>query len=77
MESEIELLREFGLARMVGPDLVLSEDGIYFTSAVKRVVFHPSAWERLSEMTPDDFKIERGLLPVLSSDENFTGNLNA
>jgi len=77
MESEIELLREFGLAQMVGPDLILSEDGICFTSAVKRVFFHESAWKRLSEMAPEDFNIERGLLPVLGSNENSIGNLNS
>lgn len=68
LNSEIELLREFGLARMAGEDLLLTDDGIYFTAAVKRVFFHQSAWDRLGGMSSEDFKIERGLLPVLTAD---------
>ena len=67
LSSEIELLQDFGLARMAGEDLYLTEDGIYFTSAVKRIFFHQNAWERLREMRPEEFKIERGLLPILST----------
>lgn len=71
LKSEIELLQAFGLARMVGDDLCLTEDGIYFTSAVKRVFFHQSAWDRLNEMSVDDFKIERGVLPIINDVTNF------
>ena len=60
LNSEIDILQEFGLARMMGKDLILTEDGIYYTSAVKRVFFHQSAWNRLQEMSNEDFQIERG-----------------
>ena len=59
---QIELFEELGLARMSGKDLVLTEEGVYFTSAVKRALFHPSAWERFDTMKPEEFVIERGTL---------------
>jgi len=59
---QIELLGEVGLASMVNGDLVLSEDGVYFTSSVKRLLFHPSAWERFDSMKPEEFVIERETL---------------
>lgn len=59
---QIGLFEELGLARMDGGDLVLTEEGVYFTSAVKRALFHPSAWERFDAMKPEEFVIERGVL---------------
>jgi len=59
---QTELLGEVGLASMVNGDLVLSEDGVYFTSSVKRLLFHPSAWERFDSMKPEEFVIERETL---------------
>jgi oxygen-independent coproporphyrinogen-3 oxidase len=61
-DEEIQLLEEMGLAELTGQDLALTEEGIYFTSAVKRLFFHESAWNRLHEMKPEDFKIERSSL---------------
>ena len=61
-DAEIRLLEELGLAQLTGQDLDLTEEGIYFTSAVKRLFFHESAWKRLHEMTTENFKIERGSL---------------
>ena len=59
---QIGLFEELGLARMAGDDLELTEEGIYFTSAIKRALFHPSAWERFETMKPEEFEIERGVL---------------
>lgn len=59
-ESEIAMLQENGLVELQGDDLVLTEAGIYFTSAVKRTFFHRSAWERVDAMQPESFLIERG-----------------
>jgi oxygen-independent coproporphyrinogen-3 oxidase len=59
---QIELLGEVGLASVVNGDLVLSDDGVYFTSSVKRLLFHPSAWERFDSMKPEEFVIEREAL---------------
>ncbi len=59
---QIALFEELGLARMAGDDLVLTEAGVYSTSAVKRALFHPSAWERFETMKPEEFIIERGVL---------------
>ncbi len=59
---QIGVFEELGLARLEGDDLVLTEEGIYFTSAVKRALFHPSAWERFDTMKPEEFVIERGVL---------------
>lgn len=61
-QVQIGLLEEMGLAFMDGEDLVLTEEGVYFTSAVKRAFFHPSAWERFESMRPEEFVIERGTL---------------
>ena len=58
--EEIKLLEEFNLANIADNNLELTEDGIYYTSAVKRTFFHQSAWDRLSEMRPGEFTIERG-----------------
>ncbi len=60
--EQIALLDEFGLAQVDGADLVLTEEGVYFTAAVKRMFFHPSAWERFESMRPDEFRIGRGTL---------------
>lgn len=59
---QISLFEELGLARMDGDDLVLTDEGVYFTSAVKRTLFHSSAWERFDSMKPDEFLIERGTI---------------
>ena len=59
---QVDLFEELGLAHMTDGDLVLTEEGIYFTSAVKRAFFHPSAWERFETMKPEEFEIERGVL---------------
>jgi coproporphyrinogen III oxidase-like Fe-S oxidoreductase len=61
LKTEIDILEEFGLAHMIEKDLILTDDGIYYTSAIKRVLFHESAWNRLQEMSNEDFSIERGL----------------
>jgi oxygen-independent coproporphyrinogen III oxidase len=61
-EGPIALFEELGLARMTGDDLVLTDEGVYLTSAVKRALFHPSAWERFDSMKPGEFAIERGTL---------------
>jgi hypothetical protein len=58
--QEIGLLEEFRLARMRNGDLELTGDGVYFTAAVKRTFFHPSAWERFAAMRPEEFKVDRG-----------------
>ena len=59
--EQIRLLEEFNLARMVNGDFKLTEDGIYFTSAVKRAFFHPSAWAKFESMSPADLLLERGM----------------
>lgn len=61
-EVQIGLFEELGLAHMKRDDLVLTEEGVYFTSAVKRALFHPSAWKRFDSMKPEEFVIERGTL---------------
>lgn len=66
-DVEIELLEETGLAHLTDGDLLLTEEGIYFTSAVKRTFFHHSAWERFESMSPEEFKIERGTLEPMVS----------
>jgi oxygen-independent coproporphyrinogen-3 oxidase len=38
----LELLMEYGLVISEGPDLILTDEGVYYTSAVKRALFHPS-----------------------------------
>ncbi len=64
--QEIALLDEFGLVRMNGDDMELTPDGVYYTAAVKRTFFHPSAWERFAKMQPGDFQIERGVFGEVS-----------
>ncbi|MGH8615668.1 MAG: coproporphyrinogen-III oxidase family protein [Gammaproteobacteria bacterium] len=59
--EQIRLLERFNLARMVSGDLKLTEDGIYFTSAVKRTFFHPSAWAKFESMSPAELLLERGI----------------
>lgn len=65
--EEIGLLEECGLAQMSNGDLVLTEDGVYYTAAVKRTFFHPSAWERFEAMRPKEFKVERGALDPIEN----------
>lgn len=67
---QVMLLEEFGLARFTGGDLTLTEEGIYFTSAVKRALFHSSAWERFESMKPEDFRIERGTFAQINGAES-------
>ncbi|CBE69082.1 MAG: coproporphyrinogen III oxidase family protein [Candidatus Methylomirabilis oxygeniifera] len=65
--EEISLLEEFGLARMNGADLELTPDGVYYTAAVKRTFFHPSAWDRFESMRPEEFKLDRGIFDAVES----------
>lgn len=65
--EEISLLEEFGLTRMNGADLELTHDGVYYTAAVKRTFFHPSAWERFESMRPEEFKLDRGIFDAVES----------
>jgi oxygen-independent coproporphyrinogen-3 oxidase len=65
--EQIALLEEFGLVKMRDDDLELTHDGVYYTAAVKRTFFHPSAWERFESMRPEEFKIERGMFDTVEN----------
>lgn len=62
--TEIALLDELNLAHLVDNNLILTEEGVYYTSAIKRTFFHQSAWDRLNEMKPDEFRIERSTFAI-------------
>lgn len=64
--DEIRLLEEYGLGRVKAGDLELTDYGVYHTASVKRLFFHSSAWDRIEEMTPEQFKVERGLFATLN-----------
>lgn len=56
---QLSLLNDRGLCTVKNGDVHLTEDGVYFTAAVKRAFFHPSAIARYTGMTPDELTIER------------------
>ena len=72
LPTQIETLVQMGLARLVNQNLFLTEDGVYYTSAVKRALFHPSAWDRFEGMAAAELTLERSTLTQKEEPERCT-----